>query len=69
MAVVKIRTFLVAKSPHPLNQDDMDGIAVSVNAFLATLVPTDVLDVHGHFAPGGKDGLRSAFITTVIYLV
>lgn len=66
--VVKFKAILVNKSPLVLDQTDLNTHAGVVNAFLATLAATNVLDVRGEFAPGGKDGIRSVFFTTIAYL-
>lgn len=68
MPVVKVKHFFVSRSPRALNQEDMDNVSTSVNAFLATLDPEDVLDIRGEFAPGGKDAIRSTYVSMVAYL-
>lgn len=69
MAVVTVRIFQVTTSPYALSQTNLDNHATTVNTFLATLLALNVLDVKSTFAPGGKDGIRSTFVTEVIYLV
>ena len=68
MSVVITKLFTVTTSPKALAQSDLDGHSVIVNAFLAGLVSTNVLDVKSGYAPGGKDNIRSTFLTLVIYL-
>ena len=67
MSVVVVKTYQVSNRDQAITQVDLDSLSTTVNAFLARLDPTTILDVRNAYFPVGKYG-TSAFAITVVYL-
>ena len=66
MAVTKTKLFL-ADSMSPTTPPDGSSLEEKINTFLATLTPSNILDVQVSLNKGGKYGENFMFAGSVLY--